>query len=457
MAQPLLKKRRLDEASIQDARKTIKVFNDIRATLSSLDNETVKQQRQQLNLLRAENATLKQQVSERDALNQQMEELQTESQLLREENATLKQQVNESDARNQQLKQELQTERQQRVIKQEAHDVHLSRSDVELSKLKLVLRGVVCVAKQGGAPPHYQAVAMEKMHKMSQRVAAIKKEWQTYAARMAHLVSHLQLEKRNPNSNQCHNFAWIEENALLNRMGMYIEANKDRQEIVVLMERNAGSQTQERKQIQLQLQRQDCIETSQAELVEVYNIVAPFRVKALEGQQGVRAKQAIPIGTVIGEYTGTVYTEQEFKEVFDETNEANIRNVYAFDLMVGQDRLVIDGYNDKKHNPLICINDCRMNIDDELPSNSDEEKWNTEFRTCYIDGFPRVFVVCCKNIQAKQPLSIFYGNDYGIVVRNLKQQDLARAKISALIDDDILQILGYDQGRQGVPEMYILE
>eukprot|EP01084_Bolivina_argentea_P060271 110133_1 len=104
----------------------------------------------------------------------------------------------------------------------------------------------------------------------------------------------------------------------------------------------------------------------------------------------------IPKGTIIGQYCGIEYIENEFDELYGSTNEYAMRNAYAFDAniiiqdddendedddddIIGMGNhhkvipIIIDGFA-LKHK-LIYINDCRADINKKIPTSEDEKWW----------------------------------------------------------------------------------
>ena len=55
-----------------------------------------------------------------------------------------------------------------------------------------------------------------------------------------------------------------------------------------------------------------------------YQIKKGHRIKKLIGQQGVRCNVRLPKGTILGQYTGCEYLENEFDDVFKDSNEYNL-------------------------------------------------------------------------------------------------------------------------------------
>merc|ERR1712129_280307 len=135
--------------------------------------------------------------------------------------------------------------------------------------------------------------------------------------------------------------------------------------------------------------------------------------KLINGK-GIKAKIDIPGGTILGQYTGKEYLEHEYEDVFHGSNEYDLREMYAMDATMyipddemtdnelysdvfynnaKQETIIIDGWAHKEKNLLIYINDCRLDIDEKIPTAEDEKCWNTCFRTVHVNGYPMVVMV----------------------------------------------------------------
>jgi len=107
----------------------------------------------------------------------------------------------------------------------------------------------------------------------------------------------------------------------------------------------------------------------------------------LAGQKGVFATKDFLQYDIIGEYTGIV-------KKYDDSDS---NNLYLFAL---KDDLVIDA-NDYG-NELRFVNS-NMNISPDQ---------NVSPRFCYIDGYPRIFFICIKDIKIGEEILIDYGVEY---------------------------------------------
>ena len=89
-----------------------------------------------------------------------------------------------------------------------------------------------------------------------------------------------------------------------------------------------GYQREEVIKIQNGSGKQNIID--QSDLLQVYIIQDHKRMPKLNGQQGLKAMRMINEGSVIGEYFGIEYLEQEFDAIYEGTKEMHEINAYAF-------------------------------------------------------------------------------------------------------------------------------
>ena len=107
----------------------------------------------------------------------------------------------------------------------------------------------------------------------------------------------------------------------------------------------------------------------------------------LAGQKGLFATKVFSQYDIIGEYTG----------IIREYSETTQNNRYLFTLI---DDLVIDA---KDHGNELRFVNSHINISSEP---------NLQPSTCYIDGYPRVFYICIRDIEPGEEMLIDYGDDY---------------------------------------------
>lgn len=210
---------------------------------------------------------------------------------------------------------------------------------------------------------------------------------------------------------------------------------------------------------------------SYKQILETFRIGADHRIPALRSgfEHGLRAKQDIPKGTVIGQFVGVEYTADEWSRVFSHSNEESLRNVYAFDQSIkmpdaaaAQERvkLIIDGCglkhiiseNRRRHGSspysvhLLYVNDCREDISNELPTNKDDRYWNVDFVSADVDGYPMVFVVTKRDIACNEEFLAFYGSEYKIALSQQTQWQRMQNRAIDLLDQSVLR--GVDMSRE---------
>jgi len=193
----------------------------------------------------------------------------------------------------------------------------------------------------------------------------------------------------------------------------------------------------------------------QTDVMEKYMIESYDRVPSLNGQFGIRAKMDIPRHTVVGQYIGVEYLEEEFHSAFSGTQENALKNIYAFTLSVGDNptttkkeeklqKIVIDAHGfevdangDKPL--LIFINDCRKDISMENKTSDDQQIENVLFAKVSLNGWPSIFVITKREIKKNEQLMGFYGNDYFHAVKEKQLQENIRQRNRNIIDHNILR------------------
>eukprot|EP01083_Nonionella_stella_P067426 178332_1 len=309
--------------------------------------------------------------------------------------------------------------------------------EIQNSKLKLVVRGLAQIARDGPRP-QFDCVRMMKNDACSEQIGNIKRQIQLYFHRKSDSIDIDIKQGDHPQDND-----WIDDNTLKSQIAKHIQMN--------------GVHNCAPK---ILINKNDTVNAK--DLMEVYNI-HEHRVKALMHQVGVRAKRNIPKGTVIGQYTGTQYLSDEFERIFEHSTEYDTRNMYAFDATMyvpsdmGNDRsyeIIIDGYDQSKTNQLIYINDCRKDIDIENPTKEDMKYWNCSFRTLYVSGCPAVYVLSRRDIRKGEELNTYYGARYGTTIRSKNNYESLMGRIRGLVDDSMIAYVGMEAERNDV---YILD
>lgn len=196
----------------------------------------------------------------------------------------------------------------------------------------------------------------------------------------------------------------------------------------------------------------------QTECLEKFRITNNVRVPSLNGQFGVRATMNIPKSTVVGQYIGVEYLESEFHAAYAGTTESALKNIYAFNLSVGDNptnsnkangrnqnvpKIVIDAHgfecDAKGDKPmLIFVNDCRSDIS-VTKTSEDEKVENVLFAKVSLNGWPSIFVITKRNILRGEELFGFYGNDYFHALKEKELQERIRNRNQTIIDQNVLQ------------------
>jgi len=188
--------------------------------------------------------------------------------------------------------------------------------------------------------------------------------------------------------------------------------------------------------------RDDWLEQKKA--LEVFTVTFNERSPALVGQRGLRALVRIPRGTVIGEYFGREWMENEFDDIYSGTKDWVDINEYALcpsvevkipysklkyfanvggvekvrgsrdKWMVEEYHIVVDGLNKKSRTKamMIFMNDCRRDIFMTNMTDDDERVMNAKLMTVYHNGWPRIFVVATKDVEQNEEVFTFYGKQH---------------------------------------------
>ena len=182
------------------------------------------------------------------------------------------------------------------------------------------------------------------------------------------------------------------------------------------------------------------------EVLEEFIISKQHRILALMGQKGLRAKLNIPRNTCLGQYVGVTYLKEEYVQIFENSSEGYLRNMYAFDLNVDVDEeeveLVLDCFaltrmiGESGH--LMRINDCRLDIHQPRPSNDDRMFENVEIVECKVNGWPVVFVVTSKDINAGDELCAWFGENFGDAMKGWDENMKWRHRIRMCLDNQVM-------------------
>merc|ERR1712228_955470 len=193
------------------------------------------------------------------------------------------------------------------------------------------------------------------------------------------------------------------------------------------------------------------------EVLSVFSIDEEHRMNVLIGRKGLKTDCNIPKNTVLGQYVGITVTKQEYKQIFEHSNQYTLRNQFAFDQSVNvplncndkdakrqKIELVIDGFGleeiENESNHICKINDCRLDIINcKNPTNDDENYHNVDFVQCEVNGWPMIFIVAIKNIKKNQELFGFYGENFGEAVEDQKSVEAFRRSLEILLDTKLLK------------------
>ena len=199
----------------------------------------------------------------------------------------------------------------------------------------------------------------------------------------------------------------------------------------------------------------------QSEIIEVETIRQCQRWPSLIGQQGLRTKRHIAKDTVIGEYYGREYLQNEvdllspksgwdhittnehaFYEVVTgqftkqqieemerveidefppskrrrvEVDELNNDNQSTELLQRAQFQVFIDGLHHPTPSMMIKINDCKLNLSQRFASEEDLEFMNVVLKTVRHEGWPKILAITTKDVAAGERLWTDYGEQFCIV------------------------------------------
>eukprot|EP01083_Nonionella_stella_P038669 105136_1 len=370
---------------------------------------------------------------------------------------------------------ELEKENQRLLKNQIRMEEQIKSLTLENNKLKICVRALAQIVKEGPRPQKH-LVPMSKTNPWSQEVDKIKTKLNTYFEKR---YKSLEVDIE-PAQHHLDN-AWIDDTALRRRIQNHIVVNginnsKTGQQSKILIKKVGNKNSHDHSVCADIFGVNDCFKMNLLDYVEAFQIPRGHRIPSLEGKIGLRCKRFIPKGTVLGQYIGTEYIAKEFDTIYEHSNEWDLRNMYAFDLNLyipsdlddennikenpsyyqtaTKRELIIDGWDQRKINPLIYINDCRQNIDEDTPSKQDEAFWNCSFRTVVINGWPSVFVLAKGDVNVGEAFNIFYGDNYGVSINKMDSHQLLMARLGGLVDDTVLKMLGIDKN---MPDVYILD
>ena len=162
------------------------------------------------------------------------------------------------------------------------------------------------------------------------------------------------------------------------------------------------------------------------------------KVSKLNGEIETFTKMDLPKGVILGQYCGDELLKDEWQNLFNGTKQElqHIKYLHGSTLKIKRNYAMINGktieffidptnkyYQDmndeKRKSPLIFINDCRANIEDEELIDIDEERMNCEYIDILVNNWPSILVRTTKNIKAGETLWINYGASYTQVMEEI--------------------------------------
>ena len=166
--------------------------------------------------------------------------------------------------------------------------------------------------------------------------------------------------------------------------------------------------------------RKHVIQQSDVLGVRIVNETTP--IPALIGQKETFCKtDLIPKGTIIGQYSGFEINQDKWSNHFGNTENYYKQAPYLYNVEWSGGEFVIDpkmGLN--KDNPLLYINDARLNIDCNNLKIKEQKRCNVTFKTELFDGWPVLYIEATKDIKYNHSLWTDYGPEFGITVREIK-------------------------------------
>ena len=188
-------------------------------------------------------------------------------------------------------------------------------------------------------------------------------------------------------------------------------------------------------------------------IMKEFDIGQDHRIKQLRGSKGLRALTEIGRYVCLGQYVGVYYTKNEYDQIFGHSGEHALRNQYAFDVELNDDDdndvdIVIDGFGieqmiqESRH--LHKINDCRLDINQEIPTKEDKKYKNIEFVNCTINNWPTIMVVTSRKIKKNEEILGWYGSNFGAAVIEKTEYDSFKDHIRTLIDREVLNSMGHE-------------
>ena len=145
---------------------------------------------------------------------------------------------------------------------------------------------------------------------------------------------------------------------------------------------------------------------------------------ALNGQFGVKVIQNVPKGTILGEYKGIYFMDKEFLTLWNKKCiDYNMCMIDGFDLFLYtasdnirqqrtyQQHIVLNTNNSyyKTFQFASYINDPRRDFYGKGVVTKDDMKyWNVDFVVYYVNGWPRVFIITKRDVEAGEELMAYY-------------------------------------------------
>lgn len=154
------------------------------------------------------------------------------------------------------------------------------------------------------------------------------------------------------------------------------------------------------------------------QVLGIRKVALCIHAPVLVGQQETFAKVRIDKGVILGQYVGNEMLKSEFQDIYNGTKQElhHMKYCHGDKLEVNgeESEMYIDGIAACTTSPLLFINDGRADIMNVVRA-EDQQRMNTEYVSCLVNGWPMILVRTTKVIEADDSLWINYGNKYALV------------------------------------------
>ena len=176
-----------------------------------------------------------------------------------------------------------------------------------------------------------------------------------------------------------------------------------------------------------------CIIYNQNEVIKVIRILKHPRNSILNNQIGIMANIFIPKNTIIGRFCGNYMTNEEYNTIFSNNNcdktlhdhyrmSINCPSHYGINIRTNQThiiskcnrnwgKVVVDEFN-LFGNPMVLMNDVRLNISKKEMSYLDMKFNNAAPNDYKINGIPYIFFRTTRDIYPNEEIVYYYGDSY---------------------------------------------